>query len=94
MASGGGAEAHARYKQYEYKANSSLVLTTDTRPRDSHEPSGEPETLWGKIDPKSFGNRVQRDVPAELQEKKERAQKKREAREREGEPVGAAFVVD
>jgi pre-mRNA-splicing helicase BRR2 len=84
MASGGGAEAYARYKQYEYKANSSLVLTTDTRPRDNHEPSGEPETLWGKIDPKSFGNRVQRDVPAELKEKKERAQKKREAREREG----------
>ncbi|XVE68356.1 hypothetical protein DITRI_Ditri09bG0061700 [Diplodiscus trichospermus] len=30
---GGGAEAHARFKQYEYRANSSLVLTTDSRPR-------------------------------------------------------------
>nr|GMC62931.1 DExH-box ATP-dependent RNA helicase DExH12-like [Ipomoea batatas] len=55
---GGGAEAHARFKQYEYRANSSLVLTTDSRPRDTHEPTGEPESLWGKIDPKGFGNRV------------------------------------
>ena len=45
---GGGAEAHARFKQYEYRANSSLVLTTDSRPRDTHEPTGEPESLWGK----------------------------------------------
>ncbi|CAF1981273.1 unnamed protein product [Brassica napus] len=55
---GGGAEAHARFKQYEYRANSSLVLTSENRPRDTHEPTGEPETLWGKIDPKSFGDRV------------------------------------
>ncbi|PKI68193.1 hypothetical protein CRG98_011392 [Punica granatum] len=53
----GGAEAHARFKQYEYRANSSLVLTTDTRPRDTHEPTGEPESLREKIDPKRFGDR-------------------------------------
>ncbi|GFZ10593.1 U5 small nuclear ribonucleoprotein helicase [Actinidia rufa] len=41
---GGGAEAHARFKQYEYRANSSLVLTTDSRPRDTHEPTGD----WGR----------------------------------------------
>lgn len=30
--------------------NSSLVLTADTRTKDyAHEPSGEPETLWGRI---------------------------------------------
>ncbi|KAK9181778.1 hypothetical protein WN944_024917 [Citrus x changshan-huyou] len=39
----GGAEGHARSRQYDYRANSSLVLTTDSRPRDSHEPTGEPE---------------------------------------------------
>lgn len=66
---GGGAEAHARFKQYEYRANSSLVLTTDSRPRDTHEPTGEPETLWGRIDPKSFGDRAVQNKPPELEEK-------------------------
>ncbi|KAK4428256.1 DExH-box ATP-dependent RNA helicase DExH12 [Sesamum alatum] len=60
---GGGAQAHARFKQYEYRANSSLVLTADSRPRDTHEPTGEPESLWGKIGPKSFGDRAYRDKP-------------------------------
>jgi pre-mRNA-splicing helicase BRR2 len=66
---GGGAEAHARFKQYEYRANSSLVLTTDSRPRDTHEPTGEPETLWGRIDPRSFGDRAVQNKPPELEEK-------------------------
>ncbi|XP_010537248.1 PREDICTED: DExH-box ATP-dependent RNA helicase DExH12 [Tarenaya hassleriana] len=73
---GGGAEAHARFKQYEYRANSSLVLTTDQRPRDTHEPTGEPETLWGKIDPKSFGDRTARGRPPELDEKIKKSKKK------------------
>jgi pre-mRNA-splicing helicase BRR2 len=78
---GGGAEAHARFKQYEYRANSSLVLTTDSRPRDTHEPTGEPETLWGKIDPRSFGDRAVQTKPPELQEKlaKSKGKKKRSA---------------
>lgn len=79
---GGGAEAHARFKQYEYRANSSLVLTTDSRPRDTHEPTGEPESLWGKIDPKSFGDRAYRGRPPELDEKLEKA-KKRKKKERD-----------
>ncbi|KAF7817694.1 DExH-box ATP-dependent RNA helicase DExH12 [Senna tora] len=78
---GGGAEAHARFKQYEYRANSSLVLTTDTRPRDTHEPTGEPESLWGKIDPKSFGDRAYRGRPPELDEKLEKAKKKKKERD-------------
>ncbi|KAL2643968.1 hypothetical protein R1flu_011555 [Riccia fluitans] len=80
---GGGAEAHARFKQYEYRANSSLVLTTDTRPRDTHEPTGEPESLWGKIDPKSFGDRVYHGRPQELEEKLTKAKKKRASKEKE-----------
>lgn len=75
---GGGAEAHARFKQYEYRANSSLVLTTDSRPRDTHEPTGEPESLYGKIDPKSFGDRAYRGRPAELDEKLTKSKKKKE----------------
>jgi pre-mRNA-splicing helicase BRR2 len=76
---GGGAEAHARFKQYEYRANSSLVLTTDSRPRDTHEPTGEPETLWGRIDPRSFGDRAVQAKPPELEEKLTKSRKKKAA---------------
>ncbi|XP_041017696.1 DExH-box ATP-dependent RNA helicase DExH12 [Juglans microcarpa x Juglans regia] len=78
---GGGAEAHARHKQYEYRANSSLVLTTDSRPRDTHEPTGEPESLWGKIDPRSFGDRAFRGKPPELDEKLQKAKRKKKERD-------------
>ncbi|KAI5074534.1 hypothetical protein GOP47_0010495 [Adiantum capillus-veneris] len=80
---GGGAEAHARFKQYEYRANSSLVLTTDTRPRDTHEPTGEPESLWGKIDPKRFGDRVYHGKAPELEEKLKKSKRNRENKEKE-----------
>ncbi|VVA92046.1 unnamed protein product [Arabis nemorensis] len=54
---GGGAEAHARFKQHDYRATSSLVLTTDNRPRDTHEPTvvwrpvakGRPQELEDKL---------------------------------------------
>eukprot|EP00854_Cymbomonas_tetramitiformis_P003845 gene3845-4801_t len=77
-APGGGAEEWARYKMYEYRANSSLVLTTDARPRDAHEPTGEPESLWGKINAKAFGDRVNSGTNTELEEKKKKSQAKRE----------------
>lgn len=83
----GGAEAHARFKQYEYRANSSLVLTTDSRPRDTHEPTGEPESLYGKIDPKSFGDRAYRGKPPELEEKLQKSKKKKERSEGASEPT-------
>ncbi|XAR59953.1 RNA helicase [Bertholletia excelsa] len=84
---GGGAEAHARFKQYEYRANSSLVLTTDSRPRDTHEPTGEPESLYGKIDPKTFGDRAYRGRPAELDEKLKKSKKKKEREPLTTEPL-------
>ncbi|KAJ0247227.1 Sec63 domain-containing protein [Hirschfeldia incana] len=78
---GGGAEAHARFKQYEYRANSSLVLTSENRPRDTHEPTGEPETLWGKMDPKSFGDRVSKGRPRELDDTLNKPKKKKKERD-------------
>ncbi|XP_016503617.1 DExH-box ATP-dependent RNA helicase DExH12-like [Nicotiana tabacum] len=73
--SGGGAEAHARMKQYEYRANSNLTLTTDSRrPRDIHELTGEPESLYGRIDPKTFGDRAYRGRPSEKDRKKKERQ--------------------
>ena len=80
---GGGAEAHARFKQYDYKANSSLVLNVDQRPRDSHEPTGEPESLWGKINPRKFGDRVAQGRPQEGDEAVVAAKKRKEKREKE-----------
>ena len=50
--------------------NSTLVLTADTRSRDPKEPDGTAGTLWGKIDPKSFGDRVVFSKPAEGDAKK------------------------
>ncbi|CAL4954921.1 unnamed protein product [Urochloa decumbens] len=69
LGGGGGAEAHARSKQYDYGANSSLVLTADSRNRDAREPAGEPETLWGRVDPKSFGDRAVQSRPPQLEAK-------------------------
>ena len=54
----GAAERAARYRQYEYKANASLVLQADKTERRMHEPSGMPESLWGRIDAKAFGDRA------------------------------------
>ena len=54
----GAAERAARFRQYEYKANASLVLQADKTERRAHEPSEMPESLWGKIDAKAFGDRA------------------------------------
>nr|CAB3465382.1 unnamed protein product [Digitaria exilis] len=78
---GGGAEAHARFKQYDYRTNSSLILNTDSRPRDTHEPSGEPETLWGRIDPRSFGDRAVQARPPELEGKLTKSRTKKTKRD-------------
>ena len=43
----GGAEGAQRMKQYEYRANSNLVLTAENRSARTNEATGEPETLWG-----------------------------------------------
>ncbi|CAA3010414.1 D -box ATP-dependent RNA helicase D 12-like [Olea europaea subsp. europaea] len=64
---------------YEYQANSSLVLTTDSRPRDTHEPTGEPESLWGKIDGKYMKITFSKwDKPPELEEKLKMSKKKKD----------------
>lgn len=49
---------------------STKVLTADTRSRDPKEPDGSAATLFGKIDPKSFGSRVQYAKPASEDPKK------------------------
>ena len=45
--------------------NSSLVLTSEHRSRDAHEPTGEPESLVGRMKGK-MGDRVQYTKPEGL----------------------------
>ena len=56
------AENIARQKQYEYKANSNLVLQSTERRDRSHEATVEPESLWGKITYK-FGDLARSAAP-------------------------------
>ena len=41
------------------------------------EPSGAPESLWGRIQPGAFGDRAHRSKPAELEDRKKKAKEKR-----------------
>uniref|UniRef100_V5HTE9 U5 small nuclear ribonucleoprotein 200 kDa helicase n=2 Tax=Ixodes ricinus TaxID=34613 RepID=V5HTE9_IXORI len=77
------ADAAARSLQYEYKANSNLVLQADTRlierrPRD--EATGEVISLVGKLEGSRMGDRYQRTKPSK-DEKKSKKQKKAAAEE-------------
>ena len=80
----GGAEGAQRLKQYEYRANSNLVLTAENRASRTNEATGEPETLWGKISQKDMGSRVARERPQELEDKLERLKKKKEKKAQKG----------
>lgn len=76
------AEEHARWKQYEYAANSNLVLTADRRTRE-HEPSGEAESLAAVAKRKGLfrmGDRVVQSKPQALVDKKDKIDKKRRER--------------
>lgn len=69
------AENYAKANQYQYAATSSLVLQANRKglPRRDQEPTGEPDSLWGKIDPKDFGTRAEREMPKGIEEKKKKA---------------------
>jgi hypothetical protein len=57
--------------------NSSLVLTADSRSsRGQNEGTGEPETLWGRINPKGFGDRAGAGKKEDLEEMKTKAKSK------------------
>src|SRR2546430_2079171 len=73
------AEKLARSRQYEYRANSNLVLSQTDRDRNrENEPTGEPETLAGKLSGK-FGDRaVVRTKDKDFDEKVEKMRKKQQ----------------
>ncbi|KAG8221998.1 hypothetical protein J437_LFUL003378 [Ladona fulva] len=77
------ADAAARQLQYEYKANSNLVLQADVRlieRRSRDEATGEVMSLVGKLDGTRMGDRYQRSRPVKAEERKAKRQKRDEAR--------------
>ncbi|GBP96187.1 Putative U5 small nuclear ribonucleoprotein 200 kDa helicase [Eumeta japonica] len=76
------ADAAARQLQYEYKANSNLVLQADVRfierPR-RDEATGEVMSLVGKLEGTRMGDRYQRSKPEKTEERKAKRQKRDEA---------------
>ena len=76
------ADAAARSLQYEYKANSNLVLQADVRLIDRRardEATGEVMSLTGKLDGTRMGDRHQRVRPSKADEKKAKRQKRDES---------------
>lgn len=80
------AENIQKQTQYKYTANSNLVLQADrsSLPRRNQEPSGEPESLWGKINPKDFGDRAQRTFNEEKEKREKRKKEREEKRKQKG----------
>ncbi|KAI5640821.1 sec63 brl domain-containing protein [Phthorimaea operculella] len=76
------ADAAARQLQYEYKANSNLVLQADVRlieRRGRDEATGEVLSLSGKLTGTRMGDRAQRTKPEKAEERKAKRQKRDEA---------------
>ncbi|XP_065169439.1 U5 small nuclear ribonucleoprotein 200 kDa helicase [Atheta coriaria] len=76
------ADAAARQLQYEYKANSNLVLQADVRlieRRSRDEATGEVMSLSGKLLGTRMGDRAQRTRPGKAEERKVKRQKRDEA---------------
>ncbi|XP_014247747.1 putative U5 small nuclear ribonucleoprotein 200 kDa helicase [Cimex lectularius] len=76
------ADAAARQLQYEYKANSNLVLQADVRlieRRSRDEATGEVMSLVGKLDGTKMGDKFERNKPIKAEERKVKRQKRDEA---------------
>ncbi|XP_043468910.1 putative U5 small nuclear ribonucleoprotein 200 kDa helicase [Leptopilina heterotoma] len=76
------ADQAARQLQYEYKANSNLVLQADVRlieRRSRDEATGEVMSLVGKLEGSRMGDRAQRTRPGKAEERKVKRQKRDEA---------------
>ena len=69
---------------YSYQANANLVLRADRSliTRRDDEPTGEVETLVGRLNPNAFGDRAEKEKPisnadASQRKKKDKSKKKR-----------------
>ena len=91
------ADASARSLQYEYKANSNLVLQADRslidrRPRD--EPTGEVHSLREKLTDIKMGDRAQRTKPPQMEEKKAKRSKRDESQKGHEKLRGVTILTD
>lgn len=89
------AEEHAKNTQYQYAGNSNLVIQSKrSGPRDN-EPTGEPDSLFGKINPAEFGGRALRNrlAASEKQDvsKKDDKTKEKKKRRREETALNKAY---
>merc|ERR1712217_1015410 len=66
-----GAERYARSKQFDYHANSNLVLTAERSNRSLGSSFSTPESLWGRIN-SNMGERAHVTKPSEIIDKKNR----------------------
>jgi len=80
------AEEFAKFKRFEYRTNSNLVLQREGAAPSQNEPTGEPESLRGRVYNK-MGDLVQYEKPKELEELKEKKKRKMEEKRRVGESV-------
>lgn len=91
------ADAAARQLQYEYKANSNLVLQADVRlierPR-RDEATGEVLSLVGKLEGTRMGDRAQRTKPEKTEERKAKRQKRDEAQYDFNSMKGATLLTE
>lgn len=63
------------------------MLTSENRTRDAHEPTGEPESLWGKMRGR-MGDRVQYGRPNEEAEAEKKKKKEAAAAKKKRQQVG------
>lgn len=91
------ADAAARQLQYEYKANSNLVLQADVRlieRRSRDEATGEVMSLVGKLDGTKMGDKFERTKPIKTEERKVKRQKRDEAQYDFARMKGATLLSD
>ncbi|OLL21933.1 Pre-mRNA-splicing factor brr2 [Neolecta irregularis DAH-3] len=81
------------HSQYNYNAMSNLVIQADKRfvGKRGDEPTGEPTSLAGKIDPKEMGSRARRPNPTEKKLPKDSSKPKKEKKNKY---IGYANVIE
>jgi len=87
------AEEFAKFKRFEYRTNSNLVLQREGAAPSQNEPTGEPESLRGRVYNK-MGDLAQYEKPKELAEIKEKKKKRQEEKARGSDVVQKKAKMD
>jgi pre-mRNA-splicing helicase BRR2 len=87
------AEEFAKFKRFEYRTNSNLVLQREGAAPSQNEPTGEPESLRNRIYNR-MGDLVKYDLPEEINELKEKKKRKKETQQSKGEVIQKRAKLD